>query len=137
MLSISLPSSAVVRLHCEGAVLGISLPSRAMGRATVTVLPMRRSTRWSLLLLTTSLPFSAIEPPGFSPLQPFPIILENSATPQRHQIETMPGGVAILDFDNDGRPDVFFTNGATHPGLTRVMAERRERALGLPPALKA
>ena len=90
-----------------------------MGRATVTVLPMRRTTRWSLLLLTTSLPFSAIEPPGFSVLQPFPIILENSATPQRHQIETMPGGVAIFDFDNDGRPDVFFTNGATQPGLTK------------------
>ena len=43
--------------------------------------------------------------------------LRNSATPQRHQIETMVGGVAVLDYDNDGRPDLFFTNGAAQPSL--------------------
>ncbi len=36
----------------------------------------------------------------------------NSATPSKYLIETMGGGVALLDFDNDGRLDVFFTNGA-------------------------
>ncbi len=39
-------------------------------------------------------------------------VLRNSATPEKRQIETMPGGVAVLDFDNDGRPDLYFTNGA-------------------------
>ena len=29
-------------------------------------------------------------------------VLENSATPEKHQIETMVGGVAVIDFDNDG-----------------------------------
>jgi hypothetical protein len=37
---------------------------------------------------------------------------ENSATPNKYLLETMGGGVALLDYDNDGRLDVFFTNGA-------------------------
>ena len=36
----------------------------------------------------------------------------NSATPSKHLLETMGGGVALLDYDNDGRLDVFFANGA-------------------------
>jgi enediyne biosynthesis protein E4 len=37
---------------------------------------------------------------------------ENSATPGKYLVETMGGGVALFDYDNDGRLDVFFTNGA-------------------------
>jgi len=37
---------------------------------------------------------------------------ENSATSNKYLIETMGGGVALFDYDNDGRLDVFFTNGA-------------------------
>ena len=36
----------------------------------------------------------------------------NSATPNKYLIETMGGGVAIFDYDNDGWPDIFFVNGA-------------------------
>src|SRR5688572_7372415 len=36
----------------------------------------------------------------------------NSATGSKYLIETMGGGVALFDYDNDGRLDVFFTNGA-------------------------
>jgi len=38
--------------------------------------------------------------------------LDSCETPERHAPETMAGGVAVLDYDNDGFPDIFFTNGA-------------------------
>ena len=38
--------------------------------------------------------------------------LDSSETPQRHAPETMAGGVAVFDYDRDGKPDIFFTNGA-------------------------
>lgn len=34
-------------------------------------------------------------------------------------IETMPGGIAVFDFDGDGRPDIFFANGADVPSLEK------------------
>src|SRR5437667_6124474 len=37
---------------------------------------------------------------------------ENSPTTRKYLIETMGGGVGLLDYDNDGWLDVFFTNGA-------------------------
>jgi len=36
----------------------------------------------------------------------------NSATPSKFLIETMTGGVALFDYDNDGWLDVYFVNGA-------------------------
>jgi hypothetical protein len=37
--------------------------------------------------------------------------LENSPTSQKYLIETMPGGVSLLDYNNDGLLDIFFVNG--------------------------
>jgi hypothetical protein len=45
--------------------------------------------------------------------------LRNSESGRFHQIELPLGGVAALDFDNDGCTDVFFTNGAAIPGLVK------------------
>jgi hypothetical protein len=37
--------------------------------------------------------------------------LQNSPTPQKYLIETMPGGVALFDYNNDGLLDIFLVNG--------------------------
>jgi hypothetical protein len=38
--------------------------------------------------------------------------LDSSETPERHAPETMAGGVAVFDYNNDGKLDIFFANGA-------------------------
>src|ERR1700739_4282788 len=45
--------------------------------------------------------------------------VRNSATPEKHLIETMIAGVAVLDYNNDGWPDIYFVNGAAMPGLSK------------------
>lgn len=54
-------------------------------------------------------------------------VLENGATPEKHVIETMAGGVAAFDYDGDGRTDLFFTNGARLPGLEKDDARYSNR----------
>jgi hypothetical protein len=46
-------------------------------------------------------------------------VLKNSVSPQRYSIETMTGGVALFDYNNDGLLDIFFTNGAEIPSLEK------------------
>jgi len=46
-------------------------------------------------------------------------VLKNSVSPQRYSIETMTGGVAVFDYNNDGLLDIFFTNGAEIPSLIK------------------
>jgi hypothetical protein len=46
--------------------------------------------------------------------------LKNSISPQRYSIETMLGGVAVFDYNNDGLLDIFFTNGAAIPSLEKT-----------------
>jgi len=53
--------------------------------------------------------------------------LANGATGRAHQIELMPGGVAALDFNNDGCMDIFFTNGALSPSLDKSRPEFHNR----------
>jgi hypothetical protein len=46
-------------------------------------------------------------------------VLKNSISPVRYYYETMIGGAAVFDFDNDGFLDVFFPNGASIPSLEK------------------
>jgi hypothetical protein len=54
-------------------------------------------------------------------------VLRNGATPEKHQIESMPGGVAVFDFDNDGKLDIYFVNGARQPDLAKADASYYNR----------
>jgi hypothetical protein len=47
-------------------------------------------------------------------------VYDQSPSPDKHYIESAPGGLAIFDYNGDGRPDVFFANGATSPGLEKT-----------------
>lgn len=49
--------------------------------------------------------------------------LKNSVSPHRYTFETMVGGVALLDYNNDGLLDIFFTNGAAIPSLEKSAPE--------------
>ena len=42
-----------------------------------------------------------------------------SPTPEKYYVESAPGGLAVFDYNGDGRPDIFFTNGALTPSLDK------------------
>src|SRR6202048_449810 len=44
------------------------------------------------------------------PLKGVDFVLRNSPTSRKYLIETMPGGVALLDYNNDGLLDIFLVN---------------------------
>ena len=46
--------------------------------------------------------------------------LQNGATGRFHQPEIMLGGIAAFDYNNDGCTDIFVTNGAELPGLSKT-----------------
>ena len=55
---------------------------------------------------------SSAESPIRFAYQPIDFKLDSDESPERHAPETMAGGVAVFDYNNDGKLDIFFTNGA-------------------------
>jgi hypothetical protein len=47
-------------------------------------------------------------------------VLRNDASGRKYQVETLPGGLSVIDFDADGWPDLFCTNGASLPSLKKT-----------------
>lgn len=46
-------------------------------------------------------------------------ILRNDAAGRKYQVETVLGGLAVIDFDHDGWPDLYCVNGAALPSLQK------------------
>src|ERR1700736_1900261 len=79
---------------------------------------VRRFTRRNFLNFATL----AAAAPIFEvkPLRGVDFILQNSPTPRKFLIETMPGGVALFDYNNDGLLDIFLVNGGRITEALRV-----------------
>ena len=66
---------------------------------------------------------------GTSPTRP--ACASSTSTPRRRTSTTsraVPGGLAVFDYNGDGRPDIFFTNGA-HDAVTREDAPPSTRTV--------
>ncbi len=82
------------------------------------------------LVLTMALSAATLAAPVFHVTSPpgLDFTLQNSPTPQKYLIETMPGGVALLDYNNDGLLDIFLVNGGriTSPMSTPENFDRHD-----------
>jgi enediyne biosynthesis protein E4 len=79
--------------------------------------PRRSMTAYSLVLcligcVLATVPASEVRFSDITQTVKLDFKHESSATSNKYLVETMGGGVALFDYDNDGRLDVFFTNGA-------------------------
>jgi hypothetical protein len=75
-----------------------------------------------LLALAPARSAQPAKQPGFVDVAPqsrISYITNNSFTGRKFFPQPMCGGVAVFDFDNDGRMDIFFTNGAKLPELKK------------------
>src|SRR3984885_13685264 len=81
---------------------------------------------FTVLLVLQASPASSPSPISFE-LKKIPFRLENSETPARNAPETLPGGVAVFDYNGGGRPDIFFTNGANIATLKKDSPKYRNR----------
>ena len=61
---------------------------------------------------TADAPKASAESPIRFVFQPIDFKLDSNESPEHHAPETMAGGVAVFDYNNDGKPDIFFINGA-------------------------
>ena len=69
--------------------------------------------------------WAAARRPHFTDIAPrsrIAYVTNNNYTGRKYFQQPMCGGVAILDFDNDGRMDIFFSNGAKLPELKKTDA---------------
>ena len=53
----------------------------------------------------------------------------HSPTRGKYFVESAPGGLAVFDYNGDGRADIFFTNGAETPLLEKSSALIRQSPL--------
>jgi len=95
---VSAAPPGAICLSLRGPSLHISIPRIACVPVLLTCIGL------GLAAVPVSL-FESKSPRGLD------FVLQNSPTPQKYLIETMPGGVALFDYNNDGLLDVFLVNG--------------------------
>ncbi len=59
--------------------------------------------------------------------RPIAFTLDSCESPGRRAPETMAGGLAVFDYNRDGNPDIFFTNGADITSLKKTDAKYSNR----------
>src|SRR5437879_7127567 len=94
-------------MHLDGEACGLERDLPASGWLRVDahrLLSRRRFLRLAALSAATPV-FDVRLPRGLD------FTLQNSPTAQKYLIETMPGGVALFDYNNDGLLDIFLVNG--------------------------
>jgi enediyne biosynthesis protein E4 len=69
----------------------------------------------------------AAQSPSFFAARSLPFLHRQSPTSQKYLIETMGGGVGLIDYDNDGRLDIFLVNGGKLDDPVKLPADFRRR----------
>src|ERR1017187_9263516 len=92
-----------------------------MSGMTCLLLPLVVSAAWWLRATDGSAPAIRFE------LKPIAFQLEHGEVVARHVPATMAGGLAVFDYNRDGRPDIFFTNGANLATLKKDDSKYRNR----------
>jgi enediyne biosynthesis protein E4 len=57
---------------------------------------------------------------NIAPRSRFSYVTRNDYRGRKYFIQPMCGGVAVFDYDSDGRPDIFLTNGSELPSLKKT-----------------
>ncbi len=63
--------------------------------------------------------FAPIQLQNVAPACGLDFVLRNDAAGRKYQVETVLGGLGVIDFDNDGWPDLYCVNGAWLPSLQK------------------
>jgi hypothetical protein len=70
--------------------------------------------------LHAAVPTGPIQFQNAAPGNGINFVLRNDASGRKYQVETVLGGLGVIDFDNDGWPDLYCVNGASLPSLQKT-----------------